>query len=69
MTSHVKLRKERVGVVDYDTQIKGKVKTSFTPTLLTLCSCEMEKKTNPFLNSSRTFIMSHSLMRVCLSSP
>lgn len=24
MTSHVKLRKERVGVVDYDTQIKGK---------------------------------------------
>lgn len=24
MTSHVKLRKEKIGTVDYDTQIKGK---------------------------------------------
>lgn len=28
MTSHGKLRKERVGLVDYDTQIKGKIITS-----------------------------------------
>lgn len=27
MTSHVKLRKEKVGLVDYDTQIKGKMVT------------------------------------------
>lgn len=33
MTSHVKLRKERVGLVDYDTQIKGK-KHGFVSTIL-----------------------------------
>lgn len=30
MTSHVKLRKERVGIVDYDTQIKGKLSLHLT---------------------------------------
>lgn len=36
MTSHVKLRKERLGLVDYDTQIKGTIITSIgtIPSLL-----------------------------------
>lgn len=33
MTSHVKLRKERVGLVDYDTQIKGKITWLLLPPL------------------------------------
>lgn len=35
MTSHVRYRKDRVGLVDYDTQIKGKIFT-FVGTSLTL---------------------------------
>lgn len=37
MTSHVKLRRERVGLVDYETQIKGNIIMSSL--VLTCCNC------------------------------
>lgn len=42
MTSHVKLRRERVGLVDYETQIKGNVTLPRTIllVLLLLSSCQ-----------------------------
>lgn len=76
MTSHVKLRKERVGLVDYDTQIKGKIKTFIaTPdsllqpilTVIVCCSCGKQKPCkNLFLTYCKTFRMSHILSCVCV---
>lgn len=80
MTSHVKLRKEKVGLVDYDTQIKGKMvalkwhssrnpSLFITHTILTVINmCSLCGKTQS-LNPSKTFRMSHILSCMCFLLP
>lgn len=71
MTSHGKLRKERVGLVDYETQIKGKIITSIAVVYYfsSVRHVILVGNKNPtILTSGNTFRMS-CILPCTLSSP